>query len=80
MATRTRKTSKEALEDKILKAKEDVQNYKEKYEAACATLKELETKRDEQRKEELMSLIKSSNKSYEEILAFLSEWYHLREY
>ena len=45
--TRTRKSSKEALEDKILKAKEDVQNYKEKYEAACATLKELETKRDE---------------------------------
>ena len=80
MATRTRKTSKEALEDKILKAQEDVQNYKEKYEAACATLKELETKRDEQRKEELMSLIKSSNKSYEEILAFLSEWSHLREY
>ena len=73
MATRTRKTSKEALEDKILKAQEDVQNYKEKYEAACATLKELETKRDEPRKEELMSLIKSSNKSYEEILAFLSE-------
>lgn len=80
MATRTRKSSKEALEDKILKAKEDVQNYKEKYEAACATLKELETKRDEQRKEELMSLIKSSNKSYEEILAFLNEWSHLREY
>ena len=78
--TRTRKSSKEALEDKILKAKEDVQNYKEKYEAACATLKELETKRDEQRKEELMSLIKSSNKSYEEILAFLNEWSHLREY
>ena len=73
MATRTRKSSKEALEDKILKAKEDVQNYKEKYEAACATLKELEEKRDEQRKEELMLLIKSSNKSYEEILAFLSE-------
>ena len=73
MATRTRKSSKEALDDKILKAKEDVQNYKEKYEAACATLKELEAKRDEQRKEELMSLIKSSNKSYEEILAFLNE-------
>lgn len=73
MSTRTRKSSKEALEDKILKAKEDVQNYKEKYEAACATLKELEEKRDEQRKEELMSLIKSSNKSYEEILAFLNE-------
>ena len=73
MATRTRKSSKEALEDKILKAKEDVQNYKEKYEAACATLKELEEKRDEQRKEELMLLIKSSNKSYEEILAFLNE-------
>ena len=73
MATRTRKSSKEALDDKILKAKEDVQNYKEKYEAACATLKELEAKRDEQQKEELMALIKSSNKSYEEILAFLNE-------
>lgn len=73
MATRTRKSSKEALEDKILKAKEDVQNYKEKYEAACATLKELETKRDEQQKEELMALMKNTKKSYEEILAFLSE-------
>ena len=73
MSTRTRKSSKEALEDKILKAKEDVDNYKEKYEAAKATLKELEAKRDEQQKEELMALMKSTKKSYEEILAFLSE-------
>lgn len=70
---RTRKTSKEALEEKIFKAQEDVKTYKEKYDAALATLKELEAKRDEQQKEELMSLMKSSKKSYEEILAFLSE-------
>lgn len=70
---RTRKSSKEALEDKILKAQEDVNNYKAKYDAALATLKELEAKRDEQQKEELMALMKSSKKSYEEILAFLSE-------
>lgn len=70
---RTRKTSREALEEKILKAQEDVDNYKEKYEAAKATLKELEAKRDEQQKEELMALMQSSKKSYEEILAFLSE-------
>lgn len=70
---RTRKTSREALEEKILKAQEDVDNYKEKYEAAKATLKELEAKRDEQQKEELMALMKNTKKSYEEILAFLSE-------
>ena len=73
MATRTRKSSKEALEDKILKAQEDVNNYKAKYNTALATLKELEAKRDEQQKEELMSLMKNTKKSYEEILAFLSE-------
>lgn len=70
---RTRKTSKEALEDKILKAQEDVNNYKAKYNAALATLNELEAKRDEQQKEELMSLMKNSKKSFEEIKAFLSE-------
>lgn len=70
---RTRKSSKEALEEKILKAQEDVNNYKAKYDAALATLKELEAKRDEQQKEELMALMQSSKKSYEEILAFLSE-------
>lgn len=70
---RTRKSSKEALEEKILKAQEDVNNYKAKYDAALATLNELEAKRDEQQKEELMALMKNTKKSYEEILAFLSE-------
>ena len=68
---RTRKSSKEVLDEKILKAQEDVKTYKEKYQEACRTLKELEEKRDEQRKEELMALIKISNKSYEEKLSFL---------
>ena len=43
---RTRKTSKEALEEKIKKAEADVIAAKKKYDQATANLKELLDKRD----------------------------------
>ena len=52
---RTRKTSKEALEEKIEKAEADVIAAKKKYDQATANLKELLDKRDAIRTEEILS-------------------------
>ena len=68
---RTRKTSKEALEEKIEKAEKDVITAKKKYDEATANLKHLLDKRDALRKEELIAAVTKSSRSYEEILAFL---------
>ena len=68
---RTRKTSKEALEEKIEKAEKDVITAKKKYDEAKANLKQLLDKRDALRKEELIAAVTKSSRSYEEILAFL---------
>ncbi|MDD7729609.1 MAG: hypothetical protein PUK34_08380 [Clostridia bacterium] len=68
---RTRKTSKEALEEKIEKAEKDVITAKKKYDEATANLKQLLDKRDALRKEELIAAVTKSSRSYEEILAFL---------
>ena len=54
---RTRKTSKEALEEKIEKAEADVIAAKKKYDQATANLKELLDKRDAIRKEEILSAV-----------------------
>lgn len=68
---RTRKTSKEALEEKIEKAEKDVITAKKKYDEVTANLKQLLDKRDALRKEELIAAVTKSSRSYEEILAFL---------
>ena len=68
---RTRKTSIEALEEKIEKAQKDVITAKKKYDEATANLKQLLDKRDALRKEELIAAVTKSSRSYEEILAFL---------
>ena len=68
---RIRKTSIEALEEKIEKAEKDVITAKKKYDEATANLKQLLDKRDALRKEELISAVTKSSRSYEEILAFL---------
>ena len=57
---RTRKTSKEALEEKIKKAEADVIAAKKKYDQATANLKELLDKRDAIRKEEILSAVVKS--------------------
>ena len=70
---RTRKTSKEALEEKIEKAEADVIAVKKKYDQAAANLKELLDKRDAIRKEEILSaVVKNEWQSYEEIMNFLN--------
>ena len=68
---RTRKTSIEALDEKIEKAEKDVITAKKKYDEATANLKQLLDKRDALRKEELIAAVTKSSRSYEEILAFL---------
>ena len=68
---RTRKTSIEALEEKIEKAEKDVITAKKKYDEATANLKQLLDKRDALSKEELIAAVTKSSRSYEEILAFL---------
>lgn len=70
---RTRKTSREALEEKIEKAEADVIAAKKKYDQATANLKELLDKRDAIRKEEILSaVVKNEWQSYEEIMNFLN--------
>ena len=70
---RTRKTSKETLEEKIKKAEADVIAAKKKYDQATANLKELLDKRDAIRKEEILSaVVKNEWQSYEEIMNFLN--------
>ena len=71
---RTRKTSIEALEEKIEKAEKDVITAKKKYDEATANLKQLLDKRDALRKEELIAAVTKSSRSYEEILAFLEAY------
>ena len=68
---RTRKTSREALDEKIEKA-DDVIAAKKRYDHATAVLKELLDKRDTIRKDEILSAIVKSGRSYEEIMNFLN--------
>ena len=69
---RTRKTSREALGEKIEKAEADVIAAKKRYDHATAVLKELLDKRDAIRKDEILSAIVKSGRSYEEIMDFLN--------
>ena len=69
---RTRKTSGEALDEKIEKVEADVIAAKKRYDHATAVLKELLDKRDAIRKDEILSAIVKSGRSYEEIMNFLN--------
>ncbi len=61
----------DTLEQKIEKAQTDVIKMKQKYDAAVAVLKDLMDKRDAIKRDELISAIMKSNKSYEQILQFI---------
>ena len=65
------KISSEKLDAKIEHQKEALEKAKAKYETEKEILAELIKKRNEIRKEELMSAVISSERSYEEILAFV---------
>ena len=61
------------IDEKIERAQEEVTKAKAKYDAAVEALEKLMTRKREMQQKELMSAISNSNKSYEEILRFLSE-------
>ena len=62
----------ETLNNKIEKAEMVVVTTKKKYDEALANLKKLLDKRDALRRDEIISAIAKSNKTYEEILMFLN--------
>ena len=66
-----RNNSLEAIEKKIEKAKLKVVKTKEAYDSAIKDLKDLMDKRDMVRKDELFKLLLKSDRTYEEIEAFL---------
>ena len=68
-----RKKSIDTIEQKIEKAKSDVDCAKAKYEATVEELERLMTMKEALRKEQLISAISNSDKSYDEIMAFLEK-------
>ena len=61
-----------SIDEKIDQQKEVVLKIKEKYDAAVAELERLMRKRDEARNKEILQAIAGSDKSYEEIMEFLT--------
>lgn len=68
-----RKKSIDTIEQKIEKAKSDVAYAKTKYEVAVEELERLMTMREALRKEQLINAISNSDKSYDEIMTFLTK-------
>ena len=66
-----RTTGMEALNRKIEKAQAMVSRRKKLYDEAIAELSDLLDKRDALRRDELVKAIMNSNRTYEEVLAFL---------
>ena len=62
-----------SIEETIRVQEEAVVKAKAKYDAEVAKLKDLLAKRDEMKQKELLSAVEKSNKTYEEIMRFLSE-------
>ena len=67
-----RVTAMQALDTKIEKAQEQVSKTKKAYDTAIANLSDLLDKRDALRREELVKAIMKSDRTYEEVLAFLN--------
>ena len=59
------------LDQKIEQAEDNVRRMKQRYDAAVAELSELREQRDEEKCQELFSALSRSQRSYEEILAFI---------
>lgn len=66
-----RVTALQAVDMKIEKAQEQVSKTKKAYDTAIANLSELLDQRDAIRRDELVKAIMKSNKTYEEVMAFL---------
>lgn len=61
----------ESLDKKIEKAQELVSRKKKEYDAAVSALSDLLDKRDALQRDELIKAILKSDRTYEEVLAFL---------
>ena len=66
-----RKSSLEAIETKIERAKEKVIRTEKAHEAAVKELKDLMDTRDALRQDAIIKLLMNSKRSYEEVEAFL---------
>lgn len=60
-----------SIDDKIAKAQERVDKLTDKLNAAKKELKDLLDKKETEKKAELLDVLNRSEKSYDEILAFL---------
>ena len=69
----------ETLEQQIEKAQEKVIKTRQAYDAAVDVLQKLLDKRDAKRKEELWNAIIKSEKSYDEILEFITANQKMKE-
>ena len=61
------------IDEKIERAKAEVNKAKQKYDAAVDELERLMTRKTEIQQKELLQAFANSNKSYDEIMRFLSE-------
>lgn len=61
------------IEEKITKAQETVIQTKERYDKAVAELETLLAKQRAMQSEELLKLFANSNRTYDEVVAFLKE-------
>ena len=59
------------IDEKIERAQKEVIRTKEKYDAAVNELKELQERKKEIQSKEMMDAFQASNRSFEEIIAFL---------
>lgn len=66
-----RMISMESLDKKIEKAQDLVSRKKKEYDAAVSALSDLLDKRDALQRDELIKAILKSDRTYEEVLAFL---------
>lgn len=71
MARGKRKVTTESLDIKIEQQRDVLEKAKAKYEAEKSVLAELMKLRNELRKEEMMNAVINSERSYEEIMAFI---------
>lgn len=60
------------IDDRIEKQKEVVLKAKNRYDSAVAELNKLMTRRDELRSKELIKAISKSDRSYDDILAYIN--------
>jgi hypothetical protein len=67
-----RVTAMQAVQTKIEKAQEAVSKKKKEYDEAIAVLSDLLDKRDALRRDELVKAIMKSDRTYEEVMAFLN--------